>query len=144
MRRQRRQRGATLPETALILTVLLALTFGVIDFGRAAYAYAFVAQLAREGSRWAMVRGGQCSKLDNCNAGQSQIQTYVRGLSEGATNPNNITVTATWPKCPPGSSGNSPGCVVSVSVTYPFTFMLPFLPSLQLNMSSTSQMVISQ
>ncbi len=141
------QRGSSLPETAIIMAVLLALMFGIIDFGRAIYTYAFVAQLARQGARWAIVRGSQCTVLDHCNAQSSEVKTYVQSLSEGATNASNIGVLAGWGSCPAGSTGNAPGCVVTVTVTYNFTFMLPWLPSASLAtipMSSTSEMVISQ
>jgi Flp pilus assembly protein TadG len=143
-----RERGASLPETAIVIGVLLILLFGIIDFGRAMYTYAFVAQIARQGARWTIVRGAQCTQLDHCNASSSDVQTYVQGLSEGATVASNISVTANWPSsgCPPGLSGKQPGCIVTVSVTYPFQFLLPFMnanfPTYP--MSSTSQMVISQ
>ena len=147
---RRRERGASMPETAIVMAVLLALLFGVIDFGRAMYTYAFVAQLARQGARWAIVRGSQCTALDHCNAASSDVQTYVQSLNEGATVASKLQVTASWSNagCPAGSSGNAPGCVVSVNVKYPFSFMLPYLPKTgqfaQIVMSSTSQMVISQ
>jgi Flp pilus assembly protein TadG len=146
-----RERGSSLPETALVMAILLSLLFGIIDFGRAIYTYAFVAQLAREGARWAIVRGSQCSLLDHCNAASSDVQTYVQSLSEGITVPSNTTATASWGgPCPPGSSStHAPGCLVSVTVTYPFQFMLPFMPQsggklMKITMQSTSQMVISQ
>ena len=128
------------------MSIVLALLFGVVEFGRAMYTYAFVAQIAREGARWAIVRGAQCTQLDHCNASQSDIQTYVQSLSEGATNASNLTVAASWGSCPAGLSGNQPGCTVSVTVSYPFKFMLPYMPgpAMQIPMSSTSQMVISQ
>jgi|HubBroStandDraft_4_1064222.scaffolds.fasta_scaffold00099_3 Flp pilus assembly protein TadG len=142
------QRGSSLPETAIVLAVLLALLFGIIDFGRAVYTYSFVAQLARQGARWAIVRGNQCSVLDHCNAQQTDVQTYVRSLSEGPTSSGNTTATTIWGTCPAGTSGNNaPGCTVTVTVTYPFKFLLPFMPGgnlATLGMSSSSQMVISQ
>jgi Flp pilus assembly protein TadG len=143
---RRRERGSSLPETALVMGVLLLMLFGIIDFGRAMYTYAFVAQLAREGARWAIVRGSQCTLIDHCNAQVSDIQTYVRSLSEGATNPNNITVTSpgTHWTCPAWLSGHAPGCTVVVVVNYPFSFIFPGIPVGSISMSSTSQMVISQ
>lgn len=148
MKRRSAQRGASLPETAIVMAVLLALLFGIIDFGRAIYTYAFVAQLAREGARWAIVRGNQCTVLDHCNAQQADVQTYVQSLSEGVTTASQITANpVTWSNCPSGSSGHAPGCTVSVTVTYPFKFLLPWMPGGSLStihMSSTSQMVISQ
>jgi len=143
---KRGQRGASLPETAIVMAVILAMLFGIIDFGRAMYTYASVAQLARQGARWAIVRGAQCTQLDHCNAQSSDVQTFVQGESMGVMNANNITASASWPPsgCPTGLSAKSPGCIVIVTVSYPFKFMLPFLPTLQYTMSSTSQMVISQ
>jgi Flp pilus assembly protein TadG len=137
------RRGSSLPETAIIMAVLLSMMIGIVDFGRAMYTYAFVAQLARQGARWATVRGSQCTLLDHCNAQTSDVQTYVRSLSVGATTANGITATATWPSCPPGSSGNAPGCVVKVTVNYTFKFLLPWFPA-ALPLSSTSEMVVSQ
>jgi Flp pilus assembly protein TadG len=127
--------------------IVLALLFGIIDFGRTMYTYAFVAQLARQGARWAIVRGSQCTLLDHCNASSGDVQTYVRSLSYGATDPNSIIAIATWSvaNCPPNSvTNNAPGCTVSVNVRYPFKFIAPFVSLATLNMSSTSQMVISQ
>jgi Flp pilus assembly protein TadG len=145
MTNRKRQRGSSLPETAIVMAVLLAMICGIIDFGRALYTYGFVAQIARQGARWAIVRGSQCTLLTDCNATEAQIQTYVQSLGYGFVIPSKIVVSAIWPTCPPGSSGNAPGCTVEVQVTYPFKFVLPWTSSLgQLNMSSTSEMVISQ
>ncbi len=152
MRRKHRERGASLPETAIVMSVLLALTFGIIDFGRAMYTYGFVAQLAREGSRWAAVHGStSCtnsmvngtSTLADCNATAGQIQSYVQSLSQGATIASNITVAPVY-SCPGSGATNAPGCTVSLTVNYPFTFVLPYLPKAGIPMASTSQMVISQ
>lgn len=146
MMKSRRERGSSLPETAILLGILLVMVFGIVDFGRAMYTYAFVAQLARQGARWASVRGSQCSLLTDCNASSTQIQSYVQSLSEGLTTFSSITAQATWPAstCPPGESGKTPGCAVSVTVSYPFYFVTPMLPKSEIKMSSTSQMVISQ
>src|SRR5580700_2785083 len=140
---KRSERGASLPETAIVMAVVLALLFAIVDFGRAMYTYASVAQLARIGARWAIVRGAQCTQLDHCGAVQTDVQTYVQGQSVGVMAPGSIIVNATWPPsgCPTGVPAKSPGCIVIVTVSYPFKFMLPFLPTAQYMMSSTSQMV---
>lgn len=147
MKKYHHQRGASLPETVIVMTVLLALMFGIIDFGRALYTYSFVAQLARQGARWIIVRGADCSVLDHCNATSTcsttnDLQTYVRGLSIGATNQNNITACATYgtTAC---TTTHTPGCTITVTVSYPFNFMLPFLPSTGISMSSSSTMVVA-
>jgi Flp pilus assembly protein TadG len=150
VKRRNKERGASLPETAIVMAVLLALIFGIIDFGRALYTYSFVAQAARQGARWAIVRGSQCTQLDHCpaQAGTTDIQPFVRGLNEGATDPNSLTATLSFPPSSgcsvSAAGGNAQGCVAQVTVNYPFKFMLPFLPGATINMSSTSKMVISQ
>lgn len=147
------QRGTTLPETAIVITVMLMVLFGIIDFGRAMYTYGFIANIAREGARWAIVRGNGCSTLaDHCDAASSDVQTYVRSLSEGATTANSITATAVWPGTGTGCTGgtgtsgrhNIAGCPVVVTVSYPFKFILPYMPGPTLNLSSTLTMTISQ
>jgi Flp pilus assembly protein TadG len=141
------ERGSSLPETAIVMAVLLSVMFGIIDFGRALYTYGFVAQLAREGARYAVVRGSACdsTKVSACPAQSSDVQTYVRSLNEGATDASKITATLTWPSCPGSVVGvNNPGCVAKVTVHYPFAFIAPFVSKATIGMSSASQMVISQ
>jgi Flp pilus assembly protein TadG len=48
----RRQRGATLVEAALILPVLFALVFGILEFGRILNMYQAMTDAAREGARF--------------------------------------------------------------------------------------------
>ena len=136
------QRGASLPETAIVVGVLLALLLGIVEFGRVMYSYAFV-ETARQAARWAIVRGSQCTLLDHCNATSDQVNAYAQSLGEGLT--PGLTATATWVNCPPGSSGHAPGCAVSVTASYTYILtLIPFLANVHLPLSSTSQMVISQ
>lgn len=51
----RRERGDGLVEFALILPVLMLLIMGIVDLGRAVYAYNVVANCAREGARYGLV-----------------------------------------------------------------------------------------
>jgi Flp pilus assembly protein TadG len=157
--------GAALVETALSATVLLALLIGMMQTFLALYGYHYVAYAAREGSRWAMVRGGDCylqGTMPNCNANQNDIQTYVRSLGFPGIDSSNVTVTAAWdqPSTPtataptiswstcstgtPGTGCNAPGHMVVVDVTYAFPLNIPFVSNRTLNMTSTSSMVISQ
>jgi hypothetical protein len=136
---------------ALVSMMLLSMLLGVIQVDFAAYTYNSVSELAREGARYAIVRGSNCSLLTNCNATAAQIQTYVQGLSY--VNASEVTVTTTWysasttqpttwTSC--GSTQcNSPGNAVTVQVTYAFPWQIPFLSMSPLSMSSTSQMVIA-
>jgi Flp pilus assembly protein TadG len=146
------ENGETSIESALVISLLLALLFGIIAFSHALYTYHFVANAAREATRWASVRGHDCKGLTGgCPAAASDVQTYVSNVSGMGLNPANITVNTTWlpspstafvPPC--STYNNYPGCVVQVQVVYKYNFFLPFLPTSSFNMQSTSRMVISQ
>jgi Flp pilus assembly protein TadG len=147
-------------EFALVCTFLLLLLFGIVDFGRALYTYHFLSNAARTGSRWAAVNGGACASDGSCNgttpmnngpASQTDVQNYVRGLATGGINSSQITVTACGVtggggKCadsPPGCTLNEPGCVVKVTVSYNFSFLVPLVRKAAIPMTSTSEMVIA-
>jgi Flp pilus assembly protein TadG len=138
------ERGSALVEFALVSTATLTLMLGIIDFGRAVYTYHLVANGARSGTRYAIVRGSTCT-VTGCPATTDSIQTYVRGLAPGI-NPNSLAVTTTWSSTGACSdpANQGPGCTVAVQVSYPFRFIIPLLPNFTMTMSSTSQMVISQ
>ena len=139
-----RERGSTLAEFALVLTASMVLIVGVIECGRALYAYQFVSNVARIATRYAAVRGSACTSA-GCPATAASIQTYVRSLAP-ELNQGNLTAVPTWTSSSScaGPPNNGPGCYVAVQVTYPFTFAaLPLLPSFSMSMTSTSKMIIS-
>ena len=137
------ERGSAMVEFAIVSSLALTLIFGIIEFGQGLYTYHLISNAARLGSRYAMVRGSACTAT-GCPAAADDVQTYVRGLAPGVDT-SSLTVTTTWSATPTCVSGaNDPGCVVTVSVTYPFRFVVPLLASLTIPMSSASQMVISQ
>ena len=76
------QRGSgTLEFAFALILILFPLMLGIIDFSRALYAYHWVAYAAREGTRWASVRGAACtSPMTSCNATAAQIQSYVQSI----------------------------------------------------------------
>ena len=53
--RRRRERGQSLVEFGLILPIFLLIVFGIIDLGRAVYAYHTINNAAREAGRVAVV-----------------------------------------------------------------------------------------
>jgi hypothetical protein len=148
-----RERGSTLVEFALSLTILLTLVFGILAMCIALYSYHFISEAAREGTRYAIVRGSSCPNygylLPNCPLTASdQVETYVKGLGFPGIDPNDMTVNTTWPATgvpciPMASPCNNPGNVVRVTVTYAFPLSIPFVSKNTLTMTSTSQMVIS-
>jgi Flp pilus assembly protein TadG len=137
------EEGTGMVEFALVASVLFMLIFGIMDAGRALFAYDAVAQAARLGSRFAMVRGNSCSGLSGgCPASSNDIQTYLRSVEPGL-NSSSLTATAV---CSGGGTLVAPcdvGVNVTVRVAYSFSFVTPFTP-LSWTMHSSSQVVVVQ
>ena len=103
--------GQTLVEMALTCSVLFAVFFGIIEMCLALYVYNYVAEAAREATRYAVIRGSSSCQVNtsfpNCNlnpltsgspaAGYtttSPLQTYIQSL--GFPYSSGLTATATW------------------------------------------------
>lgn len=138
------ERGAVLEEFALAGLVSLLLIFGIFEFGRALFTYDLVANGARLGTRYAIVRGSSCA-VAGCPATTATIQSYVQDNSPGIEK-SKLTVSTTWAAS--GGCIASPfqghGCVVTVSASYPFHFAaFPYLLK-DVTLTSQSKMTISQ
>jgi Flp pilus assembly protein TadG len=147
----RDEQGSAILEFAMVAILLLTVVFGVIEIGLALYAYNVVSEAAREGTRFAIVRGSACTSFASaCPASKSDIQDYVQYLGYPGIDPSRMTVNTTWSvtnagtTCSPSPSCNNPGNQVQVQVTYKLPLVLPFLSSQTLSVSNTAQMVISQ
>lgn len=154
----RSERGSALLEMAFSAIVLLSFMFGIIEIGLALYSYHFISEAAREGTRYAIVRGstagsacGATYASYDCNASLANVQSYVQNLGYPGINSANMTVNPVWSAyaagstCPASPSPcNSPGNLVTVTVLYSFPLSIPFVPFSTIRMSSTSSMVISQ
>src|SRR5947209_7043762 len=84
-----RDSGQTIVEFAIIGTVLMMLTIGLVDVGRGFYQYNAVSSASHFGSRWAAVVGGTCiipgsSTADWCTQ-QNSPNFRVGQVSTGAT-----------------------------------------------------------
>lgn len=126
-------RGGNLLEFGLVMLVFCMFVFGVMDFGRAIYAYNFVNNAASRATRYAIVRGADSS--DPVTA--TEVADYVKGIVPPDINPGDVDVSTTW------SPNNAPGSNVRVQVSDNFHFQLPMLPTYGLTLTGTSQMVIS-
>jgi len=126
--------GSAILEFGLVIVMFFMFVFGVMDFGRALYTYHFVSNAACEATRYAMVRGS--SSTEPVTA--ADIESYVKSIAPEGIDRDNLTVSATW------SPNDSPGSTVRVQVGDNFRFMTPVLVSYQMNLSDSSQMVISQ
>ena len=129
---EREQAGQSLAELSFVLVLFLVLLFGIVDAGRLIFAYYAVSAGAREGVRWAVVRGAT-SPLGT--ATKDDIKAFVQNSTVGTT----VDVDATW------TPDSLPGSTVAVTVTSPFSPIAPFpMVPKTLTLSSTSSMVISR
>lgn len=144
------EKGSVLVESAITTMLLFVMLFGIIDFGRALYTYHFVANAARQATRWASVNGSSCNSDPNCPNGgpasEQNIATYVAEMTPPGIDAKAIKVAADWPQGTVGCTGvnpNAPGCPVQVTVSYNFNFLVPLGHKGLMPISSSSEMVIS-
>jgi len=102
---KRRDSGTALIEVAIVLPILLVLTMGMLDFGRAFHTKSLLDQAAREGCRLAVVTAPDVALVQN------RVTTL---LSAGGITPGSIAVT-----------GPDPSRMVTVTVNATFTFATP-------------------
>ncbi|MEO6965529.1 MAG: TadE family protein [Acidobacteriaceae bacterium] len=146
----RGEEGAAMVEMAISIVILLTIVLGIMKVCLALYTYHYISEAAREGTRFAIVRGSACASPGyECDATSAQIKTYVEGLGYPGIDPSVMTVTSAWSGYPVSgtcvSAGcNGPGDLVTVIVGYKFPLSIPFVPSQTISMSSSSAMVISQ
>ena len=104
------RRGAAFVEFALVFMVFLLLLVGLLELGRGVWTYTTIAHAARQGTRFAMVRGSRNPTT------QDQVRNVVRNAAIGL-NKNQVQVTTNWP------TGIAQGNVVVVQVRYPFNLV---------------------
>jgi TadE-like protein len=154
IRQKNGEAGVALVEFALSIVLVLTIIFGIIDFGRAIFAYVWVANTARTGARYAMVTGAFCLYPDgsSCGASNSQLISYLQNNSQGIGFTNNCPISGNQ-----GSVCIQSGCIsrnvvsqlpcasgveATVQVQYQFGFICPYLPLPTWTMTSTSARVV--
>jgi Flp pilus assembly protein TadG len=138
--RVREDDGQALVEFAINFSVIMGFLFIFVEVCLAFYAYDMISESAREGTRYAIVRGSTCltSAGISCTASAAGVNTYVSGV--GWPNPGGtMTVNTTYP-----DGNEAPGSRVQVTVTYAFPITLQWVPTGSLTMQSTSVMYIIQ
>ncbi|CAN5716281.1 hypothetical protein BH23PLA1_BH23PLA1_28630 [soil metagenome] len=145
-----RRRGAAMVEAAIILPILAMFIFGLITGAMGIFYYQRVATLAREGARWASVRGGHFEFEERVPAATPQqvYQAAILPLTVGL-NTDALTYTVTWA----GGADKSPIYLavpasntwrrnhVRVTVSYQWTPLTRYFSPMTLR--STSRMPIT-
>lgn len=124
--------GQTLIEFALALPIFLLLVFGLVDLGRGFYYYNLLANMAREGARYAIV------DPDNTAAISSTVSSAGIWLDRSGPLKTDVFTNNT----PTGYNRGSP---ITVSLTYSMyavtPMIAPFLPK-GLGLKASSTMLI--
>lgn len=150
--------GSTLLETSLCLSLVLLVILGIIECSMAVYTEHYVEWAASAGARYATVRGSTysgtacaTSTTYYCEAGNNDIQNYIQANAAPGINAAKISVTTSWPgttgasgTCDTTNGSDSPGCIVKVTVSYPFTFMLPAPLNKGITLLASHSTIISQ
>jgi Flp pilus assembly protein TadG len=126
----RLQRGQSLVELAISLTVILMLLSGAVDFGMALFSYVAIRDAAQEGALYASINGAPDGVLTSTLI--SNIQARVKGTSTNPVNlstlpANQIVVTLTNTGntyCQGLTNGTANGVTVTVSYNYPIIMPL--------------------
>ena len=153
------ERGSIVVEFAISVIVLVILVFGCIGVCMAFYTYEVINEYARDASRYAIVHGNGCNSpvKPNCAIGpttsptaNSTLTTYLNNQIYPGINGTKLHVTATYTFGPgettcsnPGVC-NGPGDQVTVRVSYPYLYKIPFIPQRLITMHASSTMIISQ
>lgn len=151
--------GQTLVEFALVIPLFVFLVLGVVDFGRAVYAYNTIANAARVGARVAAVN--QLAPPDSTTicAADMPIQDpanprwSTKACAAAAATALGVTTSdvSVAYSSPPGSglACSSPlhiGCIASVTVTYRWSAITPVIGQIvgPIAMGSTSEIPIER
>lgn len=114
----KRQRGASAVEAALVLPLLIVILFGIIEFSIVLYDQAMVTRWAREGARYGTMWAP--TTPTNYRYTDTQIQSYIttglgNQLISFSNNDQPIVVT---------NQCVNPNDILTVTVTYPYSFLL--------------------
>jgi Flp pilus assembly protein TadG len=125
---RRNEYGAALVEFAIAAALFTAMLLGILEFGFASWQKNSVVADAREGARYAMVRGRASGRI----ADSAGVANYLKSVTNLD---NSIVVITTWP-----DGGKDAGKRASVTVKHAVPRRGPFIAS-HVD-SSTSIMVI--
>ncbi len=133
--------GSALIEFAITLPTLCGLLFCFLELCLLFYSYDMISESAREGTRYAIVRGASCQTTAgvSCETTAAKVNTYVSNLGWPNLGGGTMVVDTTYPK-----GSDAVGNPVQTKITYTFRITMPFVPTNSISLSSTSVMYILQ
>jgi Flp pilus assembly protein TadG len=109
MKRIRNQKGAALLETAITLPIILLISVGIFEFGRAYQTWQILTNAAREGTRVAIITGSTDTQVSDA------VKAYMKSGKLGAATSATVTVERNVPF-------NATATASRITVSYPFNF----------------------
>jgi Flp pilus assembly protein TadG len=110
MKRFRSQKGAALLEAAIVIPIILLISVGIFEFGRAYQTWQVLTNAAREGARLACLEGPTDADV------RTRVNAYLQGGGLTTLADTGIVVNRNAPV------GASTGSLVQVN--YPFSFIV--------------------
>jgi Flp pilus assembly protein TadG len=110
-KRMRSERGAALVEAAMIMPMILLISVGIFEFGRAYQTSQILTNAAREGARLAVINGST----------DEAVTARVRSYMQAGSLPNYGTATVTIQRTVALTGADTAS---QVQIDYPFEFMV--------------------
>lgn len=110
-KRLQNQRGAALLETAITVPIVLLITVGIFEFGRAYQTWQVLTNAAREGARIAVLTETTDLQV------QTRVRDYMRAGGLPLADAESVTVNVARNVAMGANTASN------VTVTYPFSFM---------------------
>ena len=125
--------GQALAEMALCLSILVAMAMATMDFGYLLCTKLTLQNAVRQAGRYAVT--GQCITDGNGSCSQTRYNSVIQTLQDSSlgminsSNTSDITMTCSnkGGGCP--NSAGGPGDLVTISISYPYSFLSPILAS---------------
>lgn len=134
------ERGQSLMELALMMTLLLVILAGILDIGRAYFTYVALRDAAGEGAYYGSIHPTWHDAGDYPNPNNIEYRVKQSAPTGGLINWSLATVTVQAPDTKPGQ-------MVKVTVAYDYTLVTPFIGALigsqttQLKASSVAEII---
>ncbi len=111
-KRIRNERGAALLEAAITIPLILLISVGIFEFGRAFQTWQVLTNAAREGARIAVLADTSDAQV------RSAVREYMKGGGLSLAEAQSVVVTVARNE-PLGTNNAS-----RISINYPFSFMV--------------------
>jgi Flp pilus assembly protein TadG len=114
MRRWRSERGAALVEAAMVLPILLLISVGIFEFGRAYQTWQVLTNAAREGARTSVLPNGA----------PASVETRVRQYMQDGQLPEFAAASVTVDRAASITVNGAAQTASQIIIDYPFTFIV--------------------